>query len=485
MTVVTTAPDAVVEPAEPDDTELLARHRPALRYDAQGAFRPLAVEAVVGSELRRVPRILNAIGGDARRLRTIDELGAGSRLARFDRLVEPAPPTESARRLQADPRYANTVYGDVARTEKHVHVRYWLFFYFATGTLLGSRRHQGDWQLVEVTLDARSLHPTAVTCSHGAGGGQRADAMTDVEWVRCRPPCAGSCRHPVLYVEPLTHHCYFEQRAWMGSPVAFEAPAPDVLPRVVRLGAWKDWPGIWGSGWRSPRSPDCVRALGAGRFMRKASERRPARRRRLWRLSNRFAPPAPAIAVTVENDSLDVSWRVERGVLRRGRWLLLTVHAGPAPAPPACARVVRVRGREGRARVVLQAPATADLVVRASAYSAVRWRGPVTTSTGPHARAEPSPGPSARDDWSPRVWREFHRRLMNMLLAHGAMTVDELERRGLHVLDLTLDRDELLAVVDSARRHGLVRPLEHTVKADGSEDAAVEWAPTEEGRKRA
>ena len=486
MVVVATAQDAV-GPAQPDDKELLRRHRPALRYDSQEAFRPLAVEAVLGSELRRFPRVRAALSGDDRRLLTLDQLRGGSRLARFDRLVAPAPPMENARRLQADDRYSNTVYGEVVRTPERIHLRYWLFFFYARETLLGSSRHQGNWQLVEVTLDAASLYPSAVTSTHTAKN-ERADPMLDVSWRRCQPRCAPACRHPVIHVALFTHHCHFEP-GMRGSFIPFATDSTDGgadvgLPRVLPLGAWKDWPGRWGASRNSPSFPGRRSALSPRRFMRQAKRHRPIRRRRLWRLAARHAPSMPVIAaVAPEGGSVLVSWRVGRRLRRRGRWLLLTAHYGQAPAPPTCERVVRIRGRDGRTRIVVPERGCDDVVVRASVFNHMRQRSATSVASGPHTAALPPT--RSGDEWPPRVWNAFHRRLLSELLAHGALTIDQLELRRVHVLELVLDRAELVALVDSARRHGLVQPLPHSTRADGSESAEVEWAPTEEGRKRA
>jgi hypothetical protein len=51
-------------------------------------------------------------------------------------------------------------------------------------------------------------------------------------------------------------------------------------------------------------------------------------------------------------------------------------------------------------------------------------------------------------------------------------------------LELALDRRELIAVMESARRAGLVRPLGDEHRADGSPVNDPEWSPTEDGRRR-
>jgi hypothetical protein len=186
----------------------------------------------------------------------------------------------------------------------------------------------------------------------------------------------------------------------------------------------------------------------------------------------------------LEDDSVVVDWRLNAARRRRGRWLLFTVHDGFDGSAPICARAVRIRSRKGRTRLVLDSPASDRLVVRMSAFSALRLRSDVATPPGPYSRHVPvNSSPSPREDWSPRVWKAFHRRLATELVRYGASSIEDLERRRFHVVELALDRTELTAAVDSARRHGLVAPLEHSVRADGTSSPLVEWAPTEDGRK--
>jgi hypothetical protein len=55
--------------------------------------------------------------------------------------------------------------------------------------------------------------------------------------------------HPIVYVAPLSHACYFEAGA---HPYIFGVDNPDdslapMLPGVEEFGAWADWPGRWGA----------------------------------------------------------------------------------------------------------------------------------------------------------------------------------------------------------------------------------------------
>jgi hypothetical protein len=72
--------------------------------------------------------------------------------------------------------------------------------------------------------------------------------------------------HPIVYVAPLSHACYFEPGS---HPYAFGVDNPDdtlapVLPKVEEFGTWSRWTGRWGAsrvvgggkfGGRSPAGP--------------------------------------------------------------------------------------------------------------------------------------------------------------------------------------------------------------------------------------
>lgn len=62
------------------------------------------------------------------------------------------------------------------------------------------------------------------------------------------------------------------------------------------------------------------------------------------------------------------------------------------------------------------------------------------------------------------------------------MTLAELDQRAVEVLGLTLNRGELIEMLESARRHKLVAPLASAARPDGSHSQEAEWALTDAGR---
>ncbi len=119
--VVGAAPTA---DAAPSDEQLLERHRPLLRYDAQERYF--------------------------------------------------AQPAEDPGDMQAGP---DLVYGHVARESGETYLQYWLFFAENTQDrgIFKTGRHEGDWELVQVGLGDEgeaeevtfSQHSSAETCAIG------------------------------------------------------------------------------------------------------------------------------------------------------------------------------------------------------------------------------------------------------------------------------------------------------------------------------
>ena len=72
--------------------------------------------------------------------------------------------------------------------------------------------------------------------------------------------------------------------------------------------------------------------------------------------------------------------------------------------------------------------------------------------------------------------------ILQTLHVHGAMSVDELVERPVELLQVPLNRQEIVELLDDARRHELVTTLDHERRPDGSEIDTPEWALTERGR---
>jgi hypothetical protein len=84
--------------------------------------------------------------------------------------------------------------------------------------------------------------------------------------------------------------------------------------------------------------------------------------------------------------------------------------------------------------------------------------------------------------WRPRTWRHFRYAVLKRLRDHGAQSIEEIAATPPWVLFLPLSRREVIAVVDSARRLGLITPLDASASLE-SLDPRRQWVVTEAGRR--
>jgi hypothetical protein len=479
------------------DADLLRRHRPWLLWDSQDDYRALSATSIVsnsGNTLRRDKQVLAGVNGEGGRDLSLDLLAAGSGLEALedDCIAEAPAPLTAARLMQADARFANQVYGRCKRGGNAIWLQYWLWLYYNPKALLGFGRHEGDWEMVQIALHPTTLEPTAVTYSqHGRGEVKEKDRLCDVEWRSCEPACTSGCRHPVAFVAPFSHASYFEAGTHLHPPITDNPDGAcfDGLPEVQPFGPWSAWPGHWGGSTSrfstSPRSPECQGdQWSQARFQEKGRRRKRREERLMWRLGRATFPSTPLIESAVsEGDTIVIDWRVEPSRWwRQPRWILLTVES-TSKGRLLAKRVIRASGPTGHTRIPITTGQVQNVAVRTSAFNRIRQRSDSSPAHSVSPGTIPDRGvPRARDDWSPRVWKWFCHAVLDDLISSGAASFDELERRRVSVLDLALDRIELTAVLEHARRTGLLEAKENAHRADGTTASAVEWAPSENAR---
>jgi hypothetical protein len=338
------------------DRRLLHRHRPYLRYDTQEAYRAVSVASAVRPT----------------------ESGEDDRLSRISRSLADIV------RLQAKRSSADRVYGRVVRDSGRVWLQYWLWYYYDQKQILGFGGHEGDWEMVQVGLDAHD-RPEIVTCAHH----ETADAR---RWADVERRRSSTGEHPTIYIAPFSHASYFEPGThfYLGGVDNPDGQGAGVLPRIEPFGDWVEWPGRWGSspgilarwtggrlGGRSPASP----AHQHRRWKHPARWHRRARRRRLrhavrhllWRVGKASYPSCPAISAGLVGDVLVVDYSLSTTLLRRGRYLYLTVHVQDGGNRVLAKQAVRLHGRRGTVAVTLpyRPPSCA---VRATAFNFARQR---------------------------------------------------------------------------------------------------------------
>jgi hypothetical protein len=86
------------------------------------------------------------------------------------------------------------------------------------------------------------------------------------------------------------------------------------------------------------------------------------------------------------------------------------------------------------------------------------------------------------ENWRPETWRHFRFAVLRQLRNHGAQSVDEIAAAPPSVLFLRLNRTEVRAILDSARRLGLITPLDVMASAEAFA-RQTEWAVTARGNR--
>lgn len=243
----------------PDPAELLRRHVPVLRYDSQEPyFADAAAEWTdnPGNELRRSDGTVLAAAspsGDQGRL-SLDFLdpknyAKGGAVSRDDRIADPSHNYVSqAAAMHAQPQYANRVYGHCAPgSDGRLWLAYWFFYFYndynLIGPLIKAGLHEGDWEMIQLRLDAAGHAPDLAVYAQHKHAGQR--PWNQVERVGDQP---------VVYPARGSHASYFSSGVhWTGDWFDFadgkrSAPALalSVISDASDTDGWALWPGYWG-----------------------------------------------------------------------------------------------------------------------------------------------------------------------------------------------------------------------------------------------
>ncbi len=375
--------ERVPQPAAPELSALLERHRPLLQYDSLESCRadPVATICELAAAgrcntLRRADgaAIASAVpAGEEARL-TIEFLGgptyADGRPAHEGDYIEECGGSHAADALAMRHRegHADIAYGHARHDrEGRLWLQYWFFYYYDDKGLLGIEQHQGDWEMVQLLL-GEDRAPVEATFAQHAGAER-------LSWDQVE--LAGDGAALVVYPGRGSH-------ASLPRAGSFEAPAvpdhndglgPRLRPRLAAIGddgpGWVLWPGRWGSTRRreffeadSPRGP-CRQP----QWWDPAELHREARPWRGAGANGGSPPPRMGIEARREGDLAIVSYRFEDPREGEGEPARIVVAPfAPGDDDPSGGRPHQVEGRQGSFAV--QLPGGRDWAgVRASAAS--------------------------------------------------------------------------------------------------------------------
>ena len=250
-----------------DFAQLLAKHRPILRYDSHEIyFADSAAEWTDNATnvLRdsRGALVAAANPHDGQIQLSLDLLCRatypnGSAPNKDDRIGDTTKDyVEQARQLHVNPKYRNQMYGRWVKSEADGYwwLQYWFFYFYNDynlageigGEIGGAGLHEGDWELVQLQLD-ESNEPQLAVYSQHKHAGQR-------PWIKVEK----DGDRPVVYPARGSHANYFARSKlipyWTGfwfDRADGKGWSPDIALNVVEDGdpgyAWLlKWPGYWG-----------------------------------------------------------------------------------------------------------------------------------------------------------------------------------------------------------------------------------------------
>jgi hypothetical protein len=144
----------------------------------------------------------------------------------------------NAAKLHTQAIYRDKVHGHARKDPQgRLWLQYWLFYYYNDYQLLGplsGGNHEGDWELVQLRLDANEKPVQAVYTQHKQAESRAFTGTT-----------------PTVYVARGSHANYFSKGShWTGNWVdQADGKGPQIVPALIVLEdgtPWTQWPGFWG-----------------------------------------------------------------------------------------------------------------------------------------------------------------------------------------------------------------------------------------------
>jgi hypothetical protein len=386
MALADTAPNSATSP----DLELLEQHKPVLHFDRQYDYRAASVLGMVqnaGNLLRRSDgEVIARVGGDPPL--TLDLLSGypdGAQSEPGDCLCQAPDALGDARAMDASADYAGRLYGRVVPDGERTWLQYWFWLYYNPKNLFGFGKHEGDWEMIQIGLGPDGEPDRLAYAQHDSGEARK---PADADWADRERR-----RHPIVYVAPLSHACYFEPTTHpylLGIDHPYGDGPADPLP-VELVGKWADWPGHWGNTERA------IAGLGKGpsspsqqnpKWNNPASFQLRMGLRRVRALMGRvvhflgrpFYPREPRLAARLDGRRCIVDYELTNTPLRRSRHLYLTVHHGDRVV---ASRAVDRAGPSGSTTLRLSSPLPPAPEVWGSTFNRVRQRSNLAKAAQP------------------------------------------------------------------------------------------------------
>ena len=326
--------------------ELLKRHRPFLKYDSQESyFSDSAAEWTDNPG----NRLVNANGKDlvppGQKLSPAFlgvKYADGTKADKNDLIGNPSSDyREQARKLHANPRYANRMYGHaVLDANNDLWLQYWFFYFYNDYNLIGmflkAGLHDGDWEMIQIRLKDET--PDLAVYAQHADAASRRWSQVDL---------VPGTQRPFVYVARGSHAAYFEPgRHWTGHWFDYadgKRKSPDISLNIVveedEDWRWVRWPGFWGDTKKggNPLDSDSPRGPAAhGQWDDPLTLVQKAAARVVPDPEARPKPPAaPLVRVEWADGTIRVNYTVLPGADRRiPRGLAVTINSPGEAAPP-------------------------------------------------------------------------------------------------------------------------------------------------------
>src|SRR3954452_186496 len=232
-----------------DARTLLERHKPRLVYDSHEAYfadsaaiwtdaPSNALKRANGTTLAKPPKLSLAYLGphnysDGTPVLAGDTIGDSTR-----------DYAKQAAALHKNAAYRDRVYGHARQdAQGRTWLQYWFFYFYNDFQLLGplsGGNHEGDWEMIQIRLNASEQPEQAVYSQHKTA---ESHAWADT-------PKQGNT--PLVYVARGSHANYFGAGShWTGTWFdQADGKGPQITPTLEVLTdsapAWVLWPGSWG-----------------------------------------------------------------------------------------------------------------------------------------------------------------------------------------------------------------------------------------------